>query len=180
MNRNISAKRIGIRQITLTIYQLGCDLILAALAGIRDAELSWKPAPDSRSIAEICRHLIRVDGWYLQQMGIGPVFSAEPIHFGGREPESNLLPAIESAMRAAHQQIRQLVQSLKEDSELLQIRKAPEAKKEFTLEYAVKHIAQHYIYHAAQIIYLRRAQDRSWPAPLKEWETAVDTISKFT
>ncbi len=163
MNANI--------QITLTIYQLCCDLILAALEGIHDEHLSWKPAPESRCIAEICRHLIRVDAWYLQQMGIAPVFS---------DAESNQLPAIQSAMKSAHQQIRQIVQRLNSDDELLQIRKASEAPKEFTLDYAVKHIAQHYLYHAAQIIYLRRAQDRKWSAPLKAWETAADTISKFT
>jgi uncharacterized damage-inducible protein DinB len=163
MNRNI--------QITLTIYQRCCDVILSAIDGIRDEHLRWQPAPDSRSIAEICRHLLRVDGWYLQQMGIAPLF---------KDPESNALPAIQSAMKSAHQQIRQIVQSLKADGELLQIRKAPAAQKEFTFEYAVKHIAQHYLYHAAQIIYLRRAQDRNWPAPLTEWETAADAISKFT
>jgi uncharacterized damage-inducible protein DinB len=158
-------------QITLTIYQHGFDVVLAAFDGIADEHFNWKPAPDSRSIAEICRHLIRVDVWYLQQMAFAPA---------ARDSQSNSLPEIQAAFESGHQQIRQIIEGLKDDDELLQIRKSPEAKREFSLEYAVKHIAQHYLYHTAQIIYLRRAQDRAWPAPLEKWESAVDAISKLT
>ena len=40
----------------------------------------------------------------------------------------------------------------------------------------VIHIAQHYLYHLAQITYLRRIRDPEWSAPLDEWETASHII----
>ncbi len=43
----------------------------------------------------------------------------------------------------------------------------------------VVHIAQHYLYHLAQIIYLRRAQDRAWSSPMKQWEAATHLIGEY-
>ena len=34
----------------------------------------------------------------------------------------------------------------------------------------VLHICHHYLYHYAQIVYLRRAKDRGWTSNLKDWE----------
>ena len=37
-------------------------------------------------------------------------------------------------------------------------------------------MAQHYLYHLAQMTYLRRIRDREWKAPLDEWEEATHLI----
>ncbi len=175
------------------IYQLTCDLLMAAIAGIPEQDLRWQPAPESRSIAEICRHLIRVESWHLQQMGFGAAAA---------DPGKNELSPIQDALHQSAKHIVGLVRAARDDAALLQEHKGPEAKRgfsldyavkhiltdsvsrllkdRFSLDYAVKHIAQHNLYHAAQIIYLRRARDRAWPAPLSLWEKAVHTISEAT
>ena len=158
-------------EITLTIFERCHAAHLAALADLPEAQANWKPAPDSRSIAEIGRHLVRVDGWFLQQMGFQPA-AGDP---GTNDPE-----AIRSALNTLREQVVTLLRGLADDQELRRERKAPDAERAFSLEYAVKHMSQHYLYHMAQIVYLRRAQDRAWTSPLALWEEAVDTISALT
>ena len=43
----------------------------------------------------------------------------------------------------------------------------------------VIHMAQHYLYHLAQMTYLRRIRDRDWKAPLDEWDRATHVIGDF-
>ena len=43
----------------------------------------------------------------------------------------------------------------------------------------VVHIARHYLYHLAQIVYFRRAQDCAWSSPMKQWEAATHLIGEY-
>lgn len=144
---------------------------MLAIDGASETQLNWKPAAESRSIAEICRHLIRVEGWFLQQMDFTPVAS---------DPETHALRQIQDALHALQNQLRAIVQQLEDDQQLQLLRKAENAEKALSLDHVIKHISQHRLYHVSQIIYLRRAQDRSWSPPLQKWETTVNTISELT
>ncbi|MFQ5639055.1 MAG: DinB family protein [bacterium] len=155
--------------ITSDIYTRCSQTLLAAIEATPVTQMTWKPSPESRSIAEICRHIIRVDGWFLQQIG----FDAK-----AGDPGANDLSKIEAALCSLRDQINELLGSLKSDAELRLDRKGKDAQRAYSLNYVVKHISQHYLYHTSQIIYLRRSQDRSWESPLKLWEKTVDSISE--
>lgn len=157
--------------IALNIYDLCFQPVLAAIAGIAPEDFIWKPAPESRSISEICRHLVRVEGWFLVEIGIEP-------HTG--DPGCDETHEVEQALKSSHEQVAALVRGLEDDAALRKKMKARSSDRTYSFDYIVKHISQHYLYHASQIIYLRRAQDRDWQPPLKQWETAVDTISEHT
>lgn len=69
---------------------------------------------------------------------------------------------------------------LEDDAALRKKMNARSLERAYSFDYIIKHVSQHYFYHASQISYLRRAPDRDWQPPLKQWETAVDTISEHT
>lgn len=70
--RNMVESRVNRTNIdiALNIYDLCFKPVLAAIAGIAQENAIWKPALASRSISETRRHLVRVEGWFLAEIGI--------------------------------------------------------------------------------------------------------------
>ncbi len=79
-------------------------------------------------------------------------------------------------MRAVHSQVRGLLES-QDDADLARRYQGPDAKEHDTWSEVVIHMSQHYLYHLAQMIYLRRARDREWTSPMKQWERASYVLS---
>ncbi len=152
---------------TLEVLESSRKPLFLVLEGIAPEQLNWKPAPESRSIGEIMRHLIRVDAWYLKRLGVTPVVS---------DAKSGTREEFVENMQKIQQQIKEVVAACASDDELHVERVSLDGKDKEKLGVAVIHIAQHYLYHLAQIIYLRRGQDRNWPSPNKEWEEATYVI----
>ncbi len=154
-------------QTTLEVLESSRKPLFAVLENISAEQLSWKPASESRSIGEIARHLIRVDAWYLKRLGVTPVVS---------DAKSGTREEYVENMQKIQQQIKEVVNSCANDEELHVERISLDGKDKEKLGVAVLHIAQHYLYHLAQMIYLRRAQDRNWPSPHNEWDAATHVI----
>ena len=155
-------------QTILDLYEASAKTIPAALAGISESQLNWRPAPDSRSIGEIVRHLIRVDIWFMDRMGI----TLATIDPGKTSPDK-----ITAAFQALNEEIGDILKQCKSEQELYRPSAKPDAKPHETLAENIIHMAQHYLYHLAQIVYLRRAQDRDWSSPLHLWEEATYLFS---
>jgi uncharacterized damage-inducible protein DinB len=155
---------------TLEVFESCRKPLFAVLDGITAEQLSWKPGPESRSIGEICRHLIRVDAWYLKRLGIELVES---------DAKSMTRDELAMNMQKIQHQIAGVVEMCASDDDLLVERKSLDSKDKEKLGVAVLHIAQHYLYHLAQITYFRRAQDRNWAAPQKAWEDATHVIGDY-
>jgi len=151
----------------LNVFSACRQPLFAVLDNISVEQLNWKPAPESRSIGEMCRHLIRVDGWFLRRLGIEPIVG---------DATSGELEEIRRYMEMIQEQISEIVAAAQNTDDLLRERTSLDGTASESLGVAVIHIAQHYLYHLAQIIYLRRAQDREWEAPTKAWETATHVI----
>lgn len=157
-------------EMTLEVLESSRKPLFAVLEGIPPEQLSWKPAPESRSIGEIARHLIRVDAWYLKRLGVTPVVS---------DAKSGAREEFVENMQKIQQQIKEIVAACASDEELHGERISLDGKDKEKLGVAVIHITQHYLYHLAQIIYLRRAQDREWPSPHNEWDAATHVIGDY-
>lgn len=157
-------------QMTLEVLESSRKPLFAVLENIPAEQLSWKPAPESRSIGEITRHLIRVDAWFLKRLGITPVVS---------DAKSGTREEYAENMQKIQQQIKEIVAACASDEELHIERVSLDGKDKEKLGVAVIHIAQHYLYHLAQIIYLRRAQDRNWPSPHNDWDAATHVIGDY-
>lgn len=155
-------------QAVLRAYRACAAVLDAALAGVSPEALAWSPAPESRGMGDICRHLIRVDGWLLRRCGIEP--AAGDATTGAREEIAAGLGALRAQVEAA-------VAACADDAELLAPRPAFDGGGEHRLGPVVLHMAQHYLYHSAQLVYLRRARDRGWAAPLEEWEKATHVLA---
>jgi uncharacterized damage-inducible protein DinB len=152
------------------IHQACRKPLYSALDRISDEQLQWRPGPESRSIGEIMRHLVRVDMWFLNRLGYEPQAS------DAKKPS---LQDLLSMLQASHHQIDEILDNCKEDKDLLRKSASPDAREDEDLAGVVKHISQHYLYHLAQMIYIRRAQDREWESPIKEWEYATHVIADF-
>lgn len=155
-------------QTILELYEASAKTIPAALAGISESQLNWQPGPASRSIGEIVRHLIRVDIWFMDRMGI-TLTTKDP---GETSPEK-----MTSVFQALNEEIGDILKQCANDQALYRPSANPDAKPHETLAEDIIHMAQHYLYHLAQIVYLRRAQDREWPSPLHLWEEATYLFS---
>lgn len=153
----------------LEIYRACVAPLYKVLENIPDEQLRWKPAPESRSIGEMMRHLIRVDNWFLGRLGYPPQ---------ALDPKGGTVEDILLNWRAVHRQIETILENCRDDSELSRRSQVSDAGEHETLGGVILHIGQHYLYHLAQMVYLRRAQDRNWPAPLKEWENATHIIAE--
>ncbi len=150
------------------IYRVCSKALYPVLNGLSEQQLNWKPAPESRSISEIYRHLIRVDAWFLKQFQIQPA-----VQDPGETHAAHLL----DSLRQSHQYVLDLLRACQTPADLRRQSPAPELAGHNTLAEAIIHMAQHYLYHLAQVIYLRRAQDRAWPPPQAEWEHATYVLS---
>ena len=158
--------RTGIAH-TIEIFEAARKPLFMVLDGIARDDLDWYPAPDMRGIGKICRHMYRVDIWFLRRLGIEPVITHDapgpPGEIAGR-------------MRTIQEQIIAEVDACASDADLMADRTSLDGKTTAQLGPAVIHMAQHYLYHLAQITYLRRIRDREWKAPLDEWEEATHLI----
>lgn len=153
----------------LKIYGACTRPLYLVLDGISEEELNWKAASQSRSIGSIMNHLIRVDKSFLTKLGFD---------ISTRDKEGGTPEQILESLKSMHNEIRNILDSLKDDSELLEIF-LPDDKSKGTLGDIVIHISQHYLYHLSQTIYLRRAQDRQWQSPEKQWEEATYVIAEL-
>lgn len=152
---------------TIEIFEAARKPLFTVLDGISREDLDWQPAEGMRGIGKICRHMYRVDVWFLKQLGIAPVIE---------EDAPGPAEEIAARMKTIQAQIRSEVNACESDADLVAERTSPDGEMTLTLGATVIHIAQHYLYHLAQITYLRRIRDRAWSAPLDEWETATHII----
>ena len=60
---------------TIEIFDAARKPLFMVLNGISQADLDWNPAPGTRGIGKICRHMYRVDIWFLKRLGIEPVIT---------------------------------------------------------------------------------------------------------
>ncbi len=155
----------------LTDIHKACrEPLFAVLENISHEQLYWRPAPESRSIGEILRHLVRVDSWFLARLGFEPAV---------RDKKDASAEEILKMMRDSYQQIDTIVNACTDERELLKKVESKDNLHYNSLAKAVMHMSQHYSYHLAQIVYLRRAQDRNWEAPLRAWENSTDVIAQY-
>ncbi len=152
---------------TVEIFEACRSPLYTVLDGIAQADLDWLPAPGMRGIGKICRHMYRVDIWFLKRLGIEPVITRDA---PGSAAE------IAGRMRKIQEQILAEVEGCESDADLMAERTSLDGKTGARLGVDVVHIAQHYLYHLAQITYLRRIRDRAWKPPLDAWEHATHLI----
>ena len=152
---------------TIEIFEAARKLLFTVLDGIAQADLDWNPAPGSRGIGKICRHMYRVDIWFLKRLGIEPVITHDA---PGTADE------IAGRMRTIQEQIIAEVERCGSDEDLMAERTSLDGETGARLGVDVIHMAQHYLYHLAQMTYLRRIRDREWKAPLDEWDRATHAI----
>jgi len=152
---------------TIDIFEAARRPLFMVLDGIAQDDLDWNPAPGTRGIGKICRHMYRVDIWFLKRLGIEPVITHDA---PGTADE------IAGRMRAIQEQIIAEVEGCADDEDLMAERTSLDGKTGARMGVDVIHMAQHYLYHLAQMTYLRRIRDRDWKAPLDAWEHATHVI----
>ncbi len=152
---------------TVEIFDAARAPLFTALAGIRRDDFDWQPGPRSRGIGKICRHVYRVDVWFLKRLGVEPATEVD----GPDSPE-----VVAGRMRTIQEQILAEVAGCDVDADLMVDRTSLDGETTSKLGSTVLHIAQHYLYHLAQITYLRRLRDPGWDAPLEAWERATHLI----
>lgn len=137
---------------------------------ITEEQFNWRPAPYSRSINEMMCHLIRVDNSFLKELGIQPKIIA---------PINGSVQEVLDSLKKVHQQIFELVNNCTDDSMLFQKSPVKEAGEKDTINEHMLHSYQHNLYHLSQIIYLRRALDRTWISPIEKWDKATRIIANY-
>lgn len=152
---------------TIAIFEAARQPLFTVLDGIARDDLDWNPGPGSRGIGKICRHMYRVDIWFLKRLGIEPVITPD----APGSPEE-----IAGRMRTIQEQVIAEVEGCADDEDLMAERTSLDGKTGARMGVDVIHMAQHYLYHLAQITYLRRIRDRDWKAPLDAWEHATHVI----
>ena len=152
---------------TIEIFEASRRPLFMVLDGIAQDDLDWNPAPGSRGIGKICRHMYRVDIWFLKRLGIEPAITHDA---PGTADE------IAGRMRRIQEQVIAEVEGCADDEELMAERTSLDGKTRARMGADVIHMAQHYLYHLAQMTYLRRIRDRDWKAPLDAWEHATHVI----
>ena len=152
---------------TIEIFEASRRPLFMVLDGIAQDDLDWNPAPGSRGIGKICRHMYRVDIWFLKRLGIEPAITHDA---PGTADE------IAGRMRTIQKQVIAEVKGCADDGELMAERTSLDGKTGARMGVDVIHMAQHYLYHLAQMTYLRRIRDREWKAPLDAWEHATHVI----
>lgn len=155
------------KELLLRTYRDATTFLGEILDGIPAEQLHWKPQPEARPISGMMRHLIRVDSLFLKILGLEPA-SADP----GPDADAQTILATH---RTLNGQFVAFIES-QSDEDLLGTIVQREGHDEPVLM-LVHHIAQHYLYHGAQMLYLRRALDRNWTAPTHRWSETVDGIS---
>ncbi len=152
----------------IEIHRASRVSLMDILNGISPESFSWKPAPDSRSIGEIMHHLLRVDIWFLKRLGVSPDIEVK------KDADADEIKILFEKLWV---QIESLLTSYSDDEFFKEVPVTDKIpyKSPATV---FAHIPQHYLYHISQMVYLRRAQDRNWKAPLGSWEHATDVIAE--
>ena len=163
----MSRKRIDM---ILEIHKAVTEPLYLVLAGLGNGHLNWRPAPDSRSINEIMRHLIRVDNSFLKKLNQEIIID---------DPVGGSATIILEALKKLHFQIQILLENCDDDSDLFKKSKYENAEENDTINEHIIHSCQHNLYHLSQMIYLRRALDRSWKSPVSEWDKATRIIAGY-
>lgn len=151
----------------IAIFEAARRPLFTVLDGIAQDDLDWNPAPGMRGIGRICRHMCRVDIWFLKRLGIEPAVTHDA---PGAADE------IAGRMRTIQEQVVAEVDGCADDAELMAERTSLDGETGARMGVDVVHMAQHYLYHLAQITYLRRIREREWKAPLDEWDHATHVI----
>lgn len=152
------------------IHKACREPLFSVLHELTHDQLYWKPAPESRSIGEILRHLVRVDMWFLTRLGYEPSV---------RDKKDASRDEIIQMLKDTHAQIDTILRSCTDEKEFLKKVESNDSLRYNSLAAIIMHASQHYNYHLAQTVYLRRAQDRNWEAPLRGWEHATDAIAQY-
>ena len=152
---------------TIEILEAARQPLFTVLDGISREDLDWQPADGMRGIGKICRHMYRVDIWFLKRLGIVPVID---------EDAPGPAEEIAARMRTIQEQVIDELNACDDDADLFAERTSLDGDATSRMGDTVIHLAQHYLYHLAQITYLRRIRDRDWTAPLDAWETATYLI----
>jgi uncharacterized damage-inducible protein DinB len=157
-------------EMILNIHKACSEPLYAILDHITEKQLNWRPLPESRSINEIMAHLIRVDNKFLSKMAQETNTEA---------PENNSAAETLRSLKDVHKQWHSLIEGLSDDSLLFKKSPLKDAQDTDTINEYILHSCQHNLYHLAQIIYLRRAQDRNWVSPVMEWDKATRIIANY-
>lgn len=157
------------REKVLLIYEDCCTPLYKVLDGIDDLILNYKPEKDSRSIGEMILHLMRVDVWMLKRYGY---------ELQTEVPKTVYKNLILKTLKSIHLEIENIINKTS-DEEFNKSAQIESPKPTDTFINAILHLAQHYLYHLSQMIYLRRAKERNWESPINDWDKATYTISKF-
>lgn len=157
-------------EMILNIHSASTKPLYDVLNGIPEKQANWHPAPNSRSINEIMRHLIRVDNSFLKKLGQ---------EIKTNDPGNNSSSIILEALKNVHSQIQSLVNSCTDDFDLFKKANLADSKEKDTINEHILHSCQHNLYHLAQTIYLRRALDRNWESPINDWDKATRVIAKY-
>lgn len=157
-------------EMILKIHKACTEPLYMVLEGITDKQLNWKPASESRSINEIIGHLIRVDNSFLKKLGQETKTDS---------PSNGTSAETLKAIKSVHKQLNELVEELGDDSFLFRKSPVKDAKDTDTINEHVLHSCQHNLYHLSQVIYLRRALDRSWQSPIMDWDKATRIIAGY-
>lgn len=152
------------------IFRACSEVLVKALDGATREQLAWKPAPESRSAAEIAAHIVRVDHSFLKRMGYEVPFEA---------PKTEDPHELIAAVKNTGDYVIDIIKGLNEDADLMKERPSDEAKEHESLDHILPHLSQHHLYHLSQIIYLRRAQDRRWKSPVEDWEKITYLIGSY-
>ena len=152
---------------TIAIFEAARKPLFRVLDGIAQDDLDWNPAPGVRGIGKICRHMYRVDIWFLKRLGIEPAITHDAPGTAGE---------IAGRMRTIQEQVIAEVDGCADDAELMAKRTSLDGETGARMGVDVVHMAQHYLYHLAQITYLRRIREHDWKAPLDEWDHATHVI----
>lgn len=152
---------------TVAVFEAARKPLFMVLDGIAQADFDWNPAPGTRGIGKMCRHMYRVDIWFLKRLGIEPVISHDA---------PGPVDEVAGRMRTIQEQIVREVEGCESDADLMAERTSLDGRTGARLGPDVVHMAQHYLYHLAQMTSLRRIRDPGWKAPLDAWEHATHVI----
>jgi uncharacterized damage-inducible protein DinB len=145
-------------------------VVIKSLENISEEQINWKPAKESRSIYEIAAHLVRVNIYFLRRLGYEIITVA---------PKNSSISELTSALTGIKSEINNILDHLTDDEGLKRNSVLKDAKKTENLAQLIPHFSQHYLYHYAQMVYLRRAQDRGWDSPVEEWEKITYLIGSY-
>ena len=59
---------------------------------------------------------------------------------------------MEQALKSSHEQVAVLVRGLEDDAALRKKMSARSLERAYSFDYMIKHVSQHYLYHASQIL----------------------------